>query len=186
PEARRRLWLLRAEASLDGALDPISERYRLSSGHIWRAASVAEHYARLAGRAHVAACDVQRAPRALNRQAPETLATRVHADEDWSRLALRPETARELKELELRCRHRERLRSAVGVAVGPQLGPGVRTLFRGPSGTGKTLAARALAGVLGMDLYRLRLAPVGNKDIGEKGKNLNPPVTPARGPDVSV
>jgi hypothetical protein len=184
PEERRRLWSLRAEASLDGALGPVSERYRLSSGHIWRAAGVAEDYARLAGRAHVEAGDVQRAARALNRQALDTLATRVPADEDWTRLALPAETARELKDLELRCCHRERLRSAVGVAVGSQLGPGVRALFRGPSGTGKTLAARALAGVLRMDLYRLDLSAVVNKYIGETEKNLNQLFTHAEGLDV--
>jgi SpoVK/Ycf46/Vps4 family AAA+-type ATPase len=49
----------------------------------------------------------------------------------------------------------------------------VRALFSGPSGTGKTLAARLLANVLQMDLYRLDLSAVVNKYIGETEKNLN-------------
>ena len=53
------------------------------------------------------------------------------------------------------------------------LNPGVRALFSGPSGTGKTLAARLLAAVLQMDLYRLDLSAVVNKYIGETGKELN-------------
>ncbi len=184
PEARRRLWSLRAGASLDGALDAVSDRYRLSSGHIWRSAGVAEDYARLAGRARVEADDVRRATRALNRQALETLATRVSADGDWSQLALPAGTTRELRDLELRCRHRERIGSTVGAAFGSQLGPGVRALFSGPSGTGKTLAARVLAGVLRMDLYRLDLSAVVNKYIGETEKNLNQVFTRAEGLDV--
>src|SRR5207237_7352969 len=49
----------------------------------------------------------------------------------------------------------------------------LRALFSGPSGTGKTLAARLLAASLKMDLYRLDLSSVVNKYIGETEKNLN-------------
>ena len=50
---------------------------------------------------------------------------------------------------------------------------GVKALFGGPSGTGKTLAARVLASELKLDLYRLDLSAVVNKYIGETEKNLN-------------
>ena len=60
-----------------------------------------------------------------------------------------------------------------GPRSGGQLNSGVRALFTGPSGTGKTLAARVLASALGMDLYRLDLSTVVNKYIGETEKNLN-------------
>ncbi len=50
---------------------------------------------------------------------------------------------------------------------------GVRALFSGPSGTGKTLAARLLAASLQKDLYQLDLSAVVNKYIGETEKNLN-------------
>ncbi len=49
----------------------------------------------------------------------------------------------------------------------------MRALFRGPSGTGKTLAARVLASVLQKDLYRVDLSSIVNKYIGETEKNLN-------------
>jgi len=49
---------------------------------------------------------------------------------------------------------------------------GVRTLFTGPSGTGKTLAASWLAGRLNLALYRVDLAAVSSKYIGETEKNL--------------
>ena len=46
-------------------------------------------------------------------------------------------------------------------------------MFRGPSGTGKTLAARTLAGVLGLDLHVVNLATVVNRYLGETEKNLD-------------
>jgi SpoVK/Ycf46/Vps4 family AAA+-type ATPase len=46
-------------------------------------------------------------------------------------------------------------------------------LLSGPSGTGKTLAARLLASTLQMDLYRVDLSAVVNKYIGETEKTLN-------------
>ena len=49
---------------------------------------------------------------------------------------------------------------------------GVSVLFVGPPGTGKTLAARFLAQELGIDLYRVDLARIVSKYIGETEKNL--------------
>lgn len=154
-------------------LDIICERFRMTSGNIRRTASLARSYAALEGHSAVTIADVQQASRALNRQALETLATHIPTTGDWSQLAVGEETLRELVNLESRCRHRERLHAAVGVALSDQLNAGVRALLSGPSGTGKTLAARLLASILQKDLYRLDLSAVVNKYIGETEKSLN-------------
>ena len=52
-------------------------------------------------------------------------------------------------------------------------GKGVTALFAGPSGTGKTMAAEVIAGELGLDLYKIDLAGVVSKYIGETEKNLD-------------
>ena len=49
---------------------------------------------------------------------------------------------------------------------------GVSALFAGPSGTGKTMAAEVLAAKLDLPMYRINLAQVVNKYIGETEKNL--------------
>jgi AAA+ superfamily predicted ATPase len=49
---------------------------------------------------------------------------------------------------------------------------GTTALFAGPSGTGKTMAASVLARSLELDLYRVDLAEVVNKYIGETEKRL--------------
>lgn len=171
PDERRQHWRS-ACAEIDG-LDEIAARFRLASGQIRRAAGLARTYARLAGRDVIAPADVQDASRALHRQHLDTLASPLPLFGDWSSLAVNGDTLRELRLLESRCRYRERLPDSVSATLGAQMTPGVRALFTGASGTGKTLAARILASVLAMDLYRVDLSSVVNKYIGETEKNLN-------------
>jgi SpoVK/Ycf46/Vps4 family AAA+-type ATPase len=52
-------------------------------------------------------------------------------------------------------------------------GNGNIVLFSGPSGPGKTLAAQALAGDLGLDIYRIDMGRIVSKYIGETEKNLS-------------
>ena len=49
---------------------------------------------------------------------------------------------------------------------------GLAMLFAGPPGTGKTMAAEAIADALALPLYRIDLSQVVNKYIGETEKNL--------------
>jgi SpoVK/Ycf46/Vps4 family AAA+-type ATPase len=50
---------------------------------------------------------------------------------------------------------------------------GVNILFSGPTGTGKSISAEVMANELGLALYRVDLAAIVNKFIGETEKNLN-------------
>jgi AAA+ superfamily predicted ATPase len=52
-------------------------------------------------------------------------------------------------------------------------GKGTSALFAGPSGTGKTMAAEVVANALALDLYKIDLAGVVSKYIGETEKNLD-------------
>jgi hypothetical protein len=51
-------------------------------------------------------------------------------------------------------------------------GLGITALFAGESGTGKTMAAEAIAQALALDLYRVEVSAVVSKYIGETEKNL--------------
>ncbi len=185
PGERLRVW----QAALGGCAVPdltlVSERFQLPGAYIRQAASGAIAHAALDGREAIGMDDVRSACRLLNRQLLDTLAARLDADGAWTQLVVSDGTATKLRELERRCRHRERLLDRVGWAV-PSNNRGVRALFTGPSGTGKTLAAKILAGpsVLGMDLYRVDLAAIVNKYIGETEKNLHRILTRAEELDV--
>jgi hypothetical protein len=172
-DLRRLHWIAALGAHAVADLDQISERMRMTGGNIRRAAKVAPSYAALAKRSAITLADVRQASHALGREMLETLAAHVPVGGDWSHLAVGADTLSELYTLENRCRHREQLRAAAGPVLEGQLNVGVRALFSGPSGTGKTLAARLLASVLQMDLYRLDLSAVVNKYIGETEKNLS-------------
>lgn len=86
-------------------------------------------------------------------------------------LILPPEIQSQFDELILRCQRRERLWQGLGASLADP-SPGVRALFAGESGAGKTLAASRLATILGAPLFRVDLAAVMNKYIGESEKNL--------------
>jgi hypothetical protein len=186
PAERRLQWrrVLGAELGGRSDVDGIAERFRLPSGHIVRAASLARAHAALANRSQVTLGDVRDAARMLSAQALDALVARVPCSGDWTELAAREDTMRELLDLELRCRQRERLPSALGRSVEGSAVCGVRALFRGPSGTGKTLAARLLASVLQKDLYRVDLSSIVNKYIGETEKNLDRVMSRAEELDV--
>lgn len=173
PLERRAHWLAGAGAQELGELDAVSERYRMTTGNIRRAAAIASSYAAVEHSPAIRLADAQRGIRTLNHEILDGLADRIDAVGDWRYLATSPQTFDELRSLERRCRHRERLHSVVNPVLGTSLNCGVRALFTGPSGTGKTLSARLLAASLNMDLYRINLATVINKYIGETEKNLN-------------
>ena len=90
----------------------------------------------------------------------------------WTDLVLAPVTAVHLRELEAQVRDRGQVLDDWGFSrlTGP--GRGTTALFAGPSGTGKTMAAQVLARSLGLDLYRVDLAGVVSKYIGETEKHL--------------
>ncbi len=51
-------------------------------------------------------------------------------------------------------------------------GYGIKALFSGAPGTGKTMAAEVIAGSLGLDLFRVDLSQVSSRWVGETEKNL--------------
>jgi SpoVK/Ycf46/Vps4 family AAA+-type ATPase len=68
--------------------------------------------------------------------------------------------------------HRRRVHREWGFAGCTNRGLGIAALFTGESGTGKTMAAEAIANATGLDLYRIDLASTVSKYIGETEKNL--------------
>jgi SpoVK/Ycf46/Vps4 family AAA+-type ATPase len=78
----------------------------------------------------------------------------------------------QLVELASQVDQRSRVYEAWGFGAQLGRGRGITALFAGPSGTGKTMAAEILAAHLELDLYRIDLAGVVSKYVGETEKNL--------------
>lgn len=93
----------------------------------------------------------------------------AHALDD---LVLPDEKLDVLRDLVRRVKHRRTVLETWGFDSVSGRGRGLVALFHGASGTGKTMAADAIAGTLGMQLFRIDLAGVVSKYIGETEKNL--------------
>jgi SpoVK/Ycf46/Vps4 family AAA+-type ATPase len=92
--------------------------------------------------------------------------------------------AADLSALIARCRRRESIWDGLGPSLAASTTRGVRALFAGESGTGKTMAASYVATALAAPLYRCDLAAVMNKYIGESEKNLGGLLDHAEAADV--
>jgi hypothetical protein len=100
------------------------------------------------------------------------LARRRLPEVGWQELVLAPDTGEQLEELVRRVRQRVQVQVRWGLGGGAR-GNGVVGLLHGPSGTGKTLAADAIATRLRLPLLAVDLSLVVSKYIGETEKNLS-------------
>jgi ATPase family associated with various cellular activities (AAA)/Winged helix domain, variant len=97
-------------------------------------------------------------------------ATRVVPKVAWDDLVFSDSALATLHDLVDRYRFRSVVHEQWGLPLYPS--PGVVALFSGPSGTGKTTTAEAIAHDLGMDMFRIDLSALVSKYIGETEKNL--------------
>jgi hypothetical protein len=110
--------------------------------------------------------------RQLLYQAPGELFTPMPCPYTWNDMVLTPGVRDHVEEFLAHARLRGEVYEGWGFDRLVPLGRGVSAMFAGPSGTGKTMAAQVIARSLDMDLYRVDLAGVMNKYIGETEKRL--------------
>jgi ATPase family associated with various cellular activities (AAA)/Winged helix domain, variant len=115
---------------------------------------------------------VWNAAREAARGGLELLAQRIVTSATLDDLVLPPPQLAALHDITRHLRHRDRVYRAWGFGDKHKRGQGLTALFVGESGTGKTLAAEAIANEVELDLYRVDLATVVSKYIGETEKNL--------------
>nr|BFD94105.1 ATP-binding protein [Kitasatospora sp. Xyl93] len=101
------------------------------------------------------------------------LADRIEPRACWADLVLPEDEICALREICARVAGQGRVLGDWGFGRKLSRGTGVGVLLAGPPGTGKTMAAEVVAGELHLDLYRLNLAGVVSKYIGETEKNLD-------------
>jgi hypothetical protein len=150
----------------------LARDHRHGSGRIAHLGRLARQRGLLEGRPEPTRDDVLGASRSGDGSGLNALAQPLPASIPDEALVVGPALRTELDMLLLRCRMRDGLTEGLGVSSSVRYTPGVRGLFVGPSGTGKTLAAGWLATRLGLPLYRVDLASITSKYIGETEKNL--------------
>lgn len=166
-----------------GDLQALAERFELTQGQIRCAAERAVDAApaphgqnrTLTGGECFAAARVQ-SERDLGR-----LAVKAAPFYTWSDLVLPCSTLARVREVALAIRYAERVFGQWDFASRLGSTSGVKALFAGKSGTGKTMAAGVIASDLGLDLYRIDLSGIVSKYIGETERNLDAVFRIARG-----
>jgi len=111
----------------------------------------------------------------------DELAQRIHPVFHWNDLVVHRSLAEHLKAFRNTIAHEFTVYERWRLGDKVPRGRGVVALFSGPSGTGKTMAAETIAHDLGMNLYRIDLAGVVSKYIGETEKNIKKIFDSARG-----
>jgi hypothetical protein len=186
---RRACWqesLRRQGVLLDAAdLDALAGRFRMTQGEIsaavtaafnrarWREASQTQSELHAPNAARPTLQDLFDCARAQSRHNLGTLARKVEANYGWDDIVLPPDQFSQLKEICRQVEHRHVVYGEWGFDRKLSLGKGLNSLFAGPPGTGKTMAAEVIARELHLDLYKIDLSQVVSKYIGETEKNLD-------------
>jgi hypothetical protein len=179
-----------AQAGLSLAEDQsaqLADRFQLPPRKMDVATASARHLAVLDGRLEKDAAEyLPQAARSLVHHELGALGVKVTTGCGWDTLVLPPSTLTRLREFAAAIRSRNLVFEEWGFAAHTTSGSGVRALFAGQSGTGKTLTAAVIARELGFDLYRIDLSSVVSKYIGETEKNLERIFKAARGGHVML
>ncbi len=169
-DERRELWI--AATGDEELATTLALHHRHGCGRIAHLGRLARHRAALDRRAAIVPEDIAAAAWIPEGSGLGSLAQPLPDAIPEGALVTTEGLRHELERLYLRCLVRDGLADRLGVSAGTRYCPGVRALFTGASGTGKTLAAGWLAARLGLPLYRVDLASITSKYIGETEKNL--------------
>jgi hypothetical protein len=158
----------------DEEIDALVEQFDFGPRTIARSVAMAENKAKLrtAAEGAVGFADLWKVCCEQTAGQLEQLAQRVAPCYDWDDIVVPAGVLCQLKEIASQVAHRHLVYQGWGFARKLHRGRGISALFSGPSGVGKTMAAEVLAHDLKLDLYRIDLAGVVSKYIGETEKNL--------------
>jgi len=176
-EARLALWRKHlAEDGIDEAtLEAVAGKFKLGITEIEQAVEAARGSARWrnAGSPAVDEADLYAAARAQSTPILNNLAHKVTPHYVWTDIVLASDPLQQLREIAGMVEHRHTVYEVWGFERKLAMGKGILSLFAGQSGTGKTMAADIIAGVLGLDMYKIDLSGIVSKYIGETEKNLS-------------
>lgn len=165
-------WAHHAGVTEEDAAD-VAAKFRLSVTQVTEGAAVARLAARTRGEKTPTHDDLDLGARQASSSRLGELAARLEPVHTWASIVLPDRERGHLQSIAAHLRHRDRVLQDWGYGETITRGHGLKALFAGESGTGKTMAAQVIAHDLGLELYRVDLATVVSKYIGETEKNLD-------------
>jgi hypothetical protein len=170
---RRAMWSAALPQLADDAVEDLASRYRMSGDELRAVAAVAGAGARLAGNGRAApiADHVAPAVAAVTRGGAGRYARSVVPRRSVEDLVLPEAQLNQILEIASAFRAWPRISESWGFAR-HGADTGVKALFTGEPGTGKTMSAEIVAGMLGLELIKVDLAETVSKWVGETEKNM--------------
>ncbi len=159
---------------LEEALPQLAQQFDFGPQQIQQAASAAIGSAKVRGgsKGKITRQDLWHGAKQMAARSLQQMAQQIPPNYTFADLVLPADVMEQLHEIAGQVAHRAQVYEEWGFGAKLSRGRGVAALFSGPSGTGKTMAAEVLANYLDLDLYRIDLAGVISKYIGETEKNL--------------
>jgi AAA+ superfamily predicted ATPase len=152
----------------------LAERFRLTPGQIREAATALANRQAVDGNGRPVTFELLAAAcRAQAQHGLASLASKIEPRNTFEDLVLPEDRLAQLREICSQARHEHLVYDNWGFGRKLSRGRGISALFTGPPGTGKTMAAEVVAAELQLDLYKIDLARVVSKYIGETEKNLS-------------
>jgi len=168
---QRALWTAALGSDAAELGDRLVEQFDFGPREIRDTVAAADTRAELAAQPREPA-HVWQAARERARFTADGLARLIATTNCWEQLVLPDDALGQLEEIAAQAGLRATVYDDWGFGEKLTRGRAITALFAGASGTGKTMAAEALADRLQLDLHRVDLAAVVSKYIGETEKNL--------------
>jgi len=158
----------------------VADRFALGTDQIHRAAATAMKSAALDGATSPTSAHVFAAARSVSADGSGGMTRSVVTTFDWNDLVLPADVKGRLADAVHAIERRSTVLDQWGFAERVGGARGVRIMFAGPSGTGKTMAAAIMARTLQLDLHRIELGTVVSKYLGDTEKNFDKAFEAAR------
>ncbi|WP_290061269.1 ATP-binding protein [Amycolatopsis solani] len=168
---RRAMWSSAFPVLGEDVLADLAARYRMSGGELRAVAAVADTGARLSGAGHPITDHVEPAIATVTRGRTSGAVQSIIPRRGTADLVLPDAQMAQITEIASAFRAWPRIAEAWGFARKTTTG-GVKALFTGEPGTGKTMSAEVVTGILGLELLKVDLAQVVSKWVGETEKNM--------------
>lgn len=149
------------------------KRYSFLPGKMREILELAKAYGLSRGDFCISEQDLKRAVLHSGRRSLGKYAKKIRSVYTMEDLILPAGQKEKLFHITERVKNRKQVLEEWGFSQKSAYGNGVSMIFAGPPGTGKTMAAQAVAAELHMELYRVELPAIVDKYVGEMEKKLN-------------
>ena len=176
---RQQLWEVFLDIDRDRFSDEeiglLAGKFRLTGGQIQQVVRTGRDFSRLRPQSEwgLTLEDLHVSARWNSSQRLSLLARKIQPSYRWDDIVLPPDQKAQLREICGYFANMALVYGQWGFQSKTSLGKGLNILFAGASGTGKTMAADVMAGELALDLFKIDLASIVSKYIGETEKNLD-------------